>query len=284
MKKMILAFAVLFLGILTTSSAQIPGLHASVGMARGRQILSQFRSDFCGPQGSFIIKAYDDEGGGIGDYLLGTYPTLENAYLHVYFGFDKAGQDDIYAPTLIVTGAKLKAGSTKVNARLSHDRNRGGFWALPMRDKDCGIPFDCDLDQTNHNVHMVVDISNLASGIVDNASAATTIRNFQAGNDNEWAGRKRCSETESFLLCANDVRAYLRKYPEVVYLQFFIGYRAQGNCDNLTILMTGIDPAGHHIWSKDDEGFSYVFDKAVACPGCSIDHDSRVDYHRQSGN
>jgi hypothetical protein len=281
MNKLLLSFLLLFLATAWCASSQIPAEHSSVVISRGRNFVKRFQLEVGGSPSSFMIKAYGEQGKGIADYLLGTYPTMENAYLHIYFGLEQ-GESDLGeggGPLLVITGAKLANNTPGGKAYLQHDIRKSGFWATSRCEHACKSPFDLDFDQTDRN--RVADISGNSDGVIDTAVARTSISAFQQMNCNEHHDRSRDLQTESVVLCANDIRAYLRKYPEVVYLQFYMAVKPLHNSDNFTLVMVGLDQVGHRIWDRNEDGVPCVFNRGISCPGCSIAHDNRIDYHSQ---
>jgi hypothetical protein len=275
MRKVSFVTAILLCCFAGTALAQIPSEHSSVSMHKGRRQVKRLQESLGQHPSSFVMKAYSDDEDGIADYLLGTYQTMENAYLHVYFGRDEKGT------LLVVTGAKLEMNHHTGNPTLAHDKKSGLAWATACREPKSGVPYDCNFDFLDYSKGEPCDFSSCSDGAISLPTAKAYIRSFQSGNYNERCCDQKVFATESFLLCANDIRDYLKRHPGVAYLQFYIGSRSQETFDNVTMLIVGLDKLGHHVWDGDGEGYAMMFNKATACPGCNVVNDKDLDFHDQ---
>lgn len=255
--------------------AQVPAEHSSVSMHKGRRQVKRMQVGLGQHPSSFVMKVYNDQEEGIGDYLLGTYKTMENAYLHVYFG--KSEKDTL----LVITGAKLEMDRETGGPALVHDKGKSGVWATACSEPESGVPYDCNFDFLDYSKGEPCDFSRCGDGAISKAIAKSYIKAFQSGNYNELCSNQRVFATESFLMGANDIRDYLKKHPGVAYLQFYVGYRSQETIDNVTMLVVGLDKLGHHVWDGDSEGYALMFDKATACPQCNVVNDKDLDFHPQ---
>lgn len=275
MRKISAITAVILCCFGVTAFAQIPAEHASVSMHKGRRQVKRMQVGLGQHPSSFVMKAHTDDEDGIADYLLGTYQSMENAYLHIYFGSNN--KDTM----LVITGAKLEMDYRTGKPTLAHDRDKSPVWATACHEPMSGVPYDCDFDFLDYSKGEPCDFSRCNDGLISKATARSYIRNFQSGNYNELCCNQAVFATESFLLCANDIRDYLKRHPGVAYLQFYVGYRSQETIDNVTMLIVGLDKLGHHVWDGDGDGYAMMFNKATACPRCNVVNDKELDYHLQ---
>lgn len=275
MRKLSAITAVILSCLGSGAFAQVPAEHSSVSMHKGRRQVKRMQVGLGQHPSSFVMKAFSDGADGIGDYLLGTYQTMDNAYLHVYFG--KNDKDTM----LVITGAKLEMDRSTGNPTLVHDKSGSAVWATACSEPKSGVPYDCNFDFLDYSKGEPCDFSRCGDGAISKATAKSYIKNYQSGNYNELCSDQKVFSTESFLIGANDLRDYLKRHPGVAYLQFYLGYRSQETIDNITILVVGLDKLGHHVWDGDGDGYAMMFNKATACPQCSVVHDKELDFHRQ---
>jgi len=275
MRKLSAITAVILSCLGTAAFAQVPAEHSSVSMHKGRRQVKRMQVGLGQHPSSFVMKAFSGNEDGIGDYLLGTYRTMENAYLHVYFGKDDKNT------MLVITGAKLEMDHHTGKPTLAHDKSRSEVWATACSEPKSGVPYDCDFDFLDYSKGEPCDFSRCGEGAISKATAKSYIKNFQSGNYNELCCDQKVFTTESFLLSANDIRDYLKTHPGVAYLQFYVGYRSQETIDDVTILVVGLDKLGHHVWDGNGEGYAMMFNKATACPQCNVVNDKELDFHLQ---
>ncbi len=280
MKRVFIILAIVLFGCDFAALAQIPVQHSTINYHKGKRYVSRFQRALGQHPGSYLVKARGNNEDGIADYLLGTYATLENAYLHIYFGARNSNASDT---NLVITGALLTTKSDGTPT-LQHDKAKSGIWITPKHEPNACLPYDRAFDFLYCDKAQNCDISDCGDGVSDAKTAKSYIANFQRNDGN----RLDCCKpliltTESFLLSANDIRAYLKEYPEVEYLQFYVGYKGQERFDNLTVLVVGVDKVGHHIWDFDESHYISMFNEAIPCPTCNVVDDRSIDYHRQSG-
>ncbi len=283
MKKAIVVFFLIFFGFQIDSFAQIPNEHSSIRRGRGKRYVKNYQRVMGHHPSSFVIRAKGDNSDGVADYLLGTLPTMENTYLHIYFGVKKLMPGDVKEDTaLVIVGAK-QVRDAGGNLMLEHD-TRSGMWATPHFEPNCCVPFDSEFDYADHNETQGCKLSDCTAGAIDDRMAKEYIHNFQLNDGNIPGPTPVIYATESFIVSANDIREYLRAYPEVEYLQFYIGEKTTlGTYDNLTLMIVGLDKNGKHIWDGNTDGYAYLFDETMPCPRCNIVNDSRMDDHHQDG-
>jgi len=275
MKRLLLLTLVLVCFGLATF-AQVPREHSRTGMRRGKREIERFQLGLGQHPSSFLIKAWSDDEDGIADYLVGTYKSLENAYLHIYFGVNDGDT------ALVMTGAKLVMDKSTGAPVLEHDKAKSGVWVTATHDPYTGVPYDLDFDFLDRCKGEPGDFSKCTDGVSTIGNARECIKNYQEHDGNGSACCKSVIfTTESFILSANDLREYLNQHHDVEYLQFYLGYKSLERMDNVTVLVVGVDKFGHHIWNCDEEGYIRMFNKATSCPTCNILNDKDLDHHRQ---
>jgi hypothetical protein len=286
MKRTFILFVLFFLGYESGLLAQLPNSHSSIRMWKGRQYVRKFQKYVEQHPSSFLIKMKNSDGDGLGDYLLNTKKTLENAYLHVYFGAKQLSQGGIKQDTaLVFIGAKQVRNPSTGAVTLAHDYDNSKIWATSKYQPNCCVPFDTNFDPIDRNYTQGCDINDCVTGIISENDAKSYIHNFQLNDGNDPANPTVIFTTESFLISANDMRDYLSRYPEVEFLQIYIGYNySLARYDNLTLLFVGVDKNGRHIWNFDEAGNTYMFDECNPCPICLVDYDSKIDDHAQGAS
>ncbi len=281
MQKALVVLVLVFLSF-GRSFAQLPPVRSAVETTWGQRYVARFQGSCAGHPSSFIVKAKDADCKGIGNYLLGTCPAQQDAYLHIYFGVKKSADDKEKGDAvLVLTGAKMAENPYTGYQFLAHDNQRNATWVTTMHEPDCKVPFDCDFDFADKYDKGSCDLSSCTTGVIDRETARDYIKGFQYGDCNNSERGSTKIEAESFIMSANDIRSYLCKFPEVVYLQFYMGYKVESALENLTILVVGLDKYGHHIWDFNDQDVPYMFGKGVPCPKCTVEYDASIDYHRQ---
>jgi hypothetical protein len=264
------------------SFARLPPVNSLVALTRGKKYVERFQGCSGWHPSSFIIRARDNDGNGIGNYLSATCDMQEDAYLHIYFGVKKSAKaDGENQSVLVLTGAKMASNPYTGYKFLAHDYQHDALWATTMNEPMGKVPFDIDFDFSDRYNTGDADLGSCTTGAIDKETAREYIKGFQYNDCNNSARGSTKEEAESFLMSVNDIRAYLCKCPEVVYLQFYLGHKPESSYENLTILVVGLDKLGHHIWNFNDQGEPYLFGKGVPCPKCTVEYDASIDYHRQ---
>lgn len=259
--------------------AQMPGKHAAVPVARAKAQVRHFQADCQLHPSSFIIKAFGDRQTGVGDYLLNTYCTPGNRFLHIYFGEKEKAAGEKNEQVLVITGAGYAKNFNTGRRHLANDWQNSPVWITPVSEPGCCVPFDCDFDCNDMYTNKTCTVSDIGIGLATHATAAAAIRAFQVRDCNTSRKGGAIIETESFLVNADDIHDYLCRNPHVQYLQFYLAYKPLAN--ETTLFITGLDGNGKHVWSYGDNGVPYLFGNAVSCPRCSIDFDETLDYHAQ---
>jgi len=282
MKKGLLVFAFIFPAFLPATFAQMPSDHSLVEVSKGRAQVQRLQRGCKAHPSSFIIKAFDKQKNGIGDYLLCSDLHNDLPYLHIYLGAKESATDDAKKdPVLVITGASRIRNINTGKMFLAHDRQYSNIWATPIHEPDCCVPFDCDFDYADRYNMKECDLSDCTTGMISASTASGSIRGYQESDCNIFVPHRIIYEAESFIMSAGDIRKYLCKNPEVVYLQFYIGFRPFA--DELTVFLVGLDSKGHHIWDYNDQSVPYLFGNAVTCPKCTIEYDPSIDFHHQGG-
>jgi ssDNA-binding Zn-finger/Zn-ribbon topoisomerase 1 len=278
MKRVVFLLAILVFCFDQVSKAQVRVLDAEINSQKGRRFVNKFQRALGQHPGSFLIKANSSEANGIADYLLGTFKTLENAYLHVYYGKLESGDT-----VLVMTGATLTEDNNG-HPVLKHDNARSAIWVTKVQESHTVVPYDKNYTFVFCDNSENCDISNCGDGIIDEETAAGYIANFQQNEGHICSGcGPAVHPTESFLLPANAIRAYLKRYPDVAYLQVLMGGQDPDRPEKFTILVAGLDNTGHHLWDFNEARFKSMFGDATPCPKCKVVDDRRIDHHRQDG-
>ena len=276
MKKAIVVFILFFFGIDVHSYAQSGSI---IKTSVGKRHVKRFQSYRLHPS-SFLIKSLS-KGEGIGDYLLGASDN-QKTYLHLYFGtkITPDGQGGEKKEKMMVITGAVQESDGQGGTRIVHD-SRSKFWATPVSEPNCCVPFDQDIDYMDGGADNC-DIANCTVGIIDTAMAKEYIKNFQRGNDNEvyWP---KVFVTESFIMSANEIKNYLQYNRGIEYLQIYMGYKYQERYDNFTAMLIGTDNMGRHIWGRDVNDNQTMFDESDPCPTCLVQFDASMDYHHQDG-
>jgi len=278
MKKQIVIFSLLLLPVLS-AVAQLPARHSAVPVARAKAQVRHFQEECQYHPSSFIISTYGNTGSGIRDYLLNTYCTPGNRFLHIYFGEKETPGNDKNQQVLVITGANYAKNLNTGRKHLANDWQNSPVWITPVSQPGCCVPFDCDFDYNDTYTNRDCRMSDISDGLATHAAAAAAIRAFQVRDCNSGRKGDAIFETESFLVNADDIHDYLCRNPHVQYLQFYLAYKPLAN--ETTLFITGLDKRGKHVWSYGDNGVPYLFGNAVNCPDCSIDYDETLDYHVQ---
>lgn len=278
MKKQVILFSLPLLSALS-AIAQLPAKHSAVPVSRAKAQVRHFQEQCRYHPSSFIIKAYGNTGSGIGDYLLNTYCTPGNRFLHVYFGEKEKSGNELNEQVLVITGAGYAKNLNTGRKHLANDWQNSPVWVTTVSQPGCCVPFDCDFDYNDTYTNKGCTMSDIGDGLETHATAAAAIRAFQVRDCNSGKKGDVIFETESFLVNADDIHNYLCRNPHVQYLQFYLAYKPLAN--ETTLFITGLDKRGRHVWSYDDNGVPYLFGNAVNCPNCSIDFDETLDYHVQ---
>lgn len=276
--KKLLVFTATMAPFMSPIFAQIPSTHAAVPVAHAQARVHQLQECCDIHPSSFVVRAYSSDATGIGDYLLHTYCTPGNRFLHIYFGEKEQGNND-NQQVLVITGAGYAANFNTGRRHLANDWQHSPVWITQASEPAGCIPFDSDFDLYDAYNGTQPDLEHIRAGIVSRAEASAAIKAFQVNDCNHAGKNQGTLETESFTINAGDIRDYLRRNPHVQYLQFYLGYKPLAN--ETTIFITGLDSGGRHVWSYGDNGIPYLFGHAINCPNCSMEFDESLDFHQQ---
>lgn len=203
--------------------------------------------------------------------------TPKDSYFHIYFGIDTLNGVQnlqlIFVPT-IVQGVNAEGNPyiihnpnyTFVFITCANDtQNNGGFQYM----------YDPQLDDPSNsddNVPTYISYINPPNQKID---VKNWISDYQEIHSNQIDNNAKY--TQSFNFSANKLKYFLNTNNSP-FLQIYIGYNdTLSSQDKLTLVFTGLDNYGQHIYSNNFGGASCVFEECRPCPICGVVQDKYID-------
>lgn len=104
------------------------------------------------------------------------------------------------------------------------------------------------------------DLANFPDAI--SKSSANAMISAYANDNNKLS-------TNSFLYNPTELLNFMSDCENIQYINFFIGeYTDANNNQKLTLIFSGVDNNGNHIYMKDQNDNDYVLDNTMPCPTC----------------